>query len=219
MARRHHRAGGALTGALLAGLLAACTSSSAQEPAPVVSSAPTSRASAPGPAAAAAAQAVPVRDATGPATAVVRPPERLEIPSLDIDMAVLPVGVADDGTMSIPPKATDVGWYRFGSAPDDAGSTVLAAHVDSWVSGIGPFARLRHVRDGARVVVTTSDGVAHRYVVTSIEKIPKSEAPVGDWFDRTGRSRLVLVTCGGAWQPKIRHYAENVVVTADPTGG
>ena len=163
--------------------------------------------------------AVPVQDATAPAAAPVRPPERLEIPSLDIDMAVLPVAVADDGTMAIPPKATDAGWYRFGSAPDDAGSTVLAAHVDSWVSGIGPFARLRHVRDGARVVVTTSDGVTHRYLVTSVEKVPKREAPVGDWFDRTGRSRLVLVTCGGAWQPKIRHYAENVVVTADPTGG
>src|SRR6478735_8896691 len=137
MARRHHRASGALTGALLAGLLAACAPSSAQELAPVVPSAPAGPSAGPTapaipvpavPVPAVPVPAVPVQDATAPAAAPVRPPERLEIPSLDIDMAVLPVGVADDGTMAIPPKATDAGWYRFGSAPDDAGSTVLAAH-------------------------------------------------------------------------------------------
>jgi len=203
-------------GALLVGLLAACAPSSAQEPEPVVSSAPA------GPTTAAPRPApphVPVRDATAPTPAHGAAPVRLAIRSLDLDMAVVPVGVADDGTMQIPPDAYQAGWYRFGPTPAARGNTVLAAHVDSRLSGIGPFAQLRHLDAGASVVVTDAAGARHRYRVASVRKVPKRDAPVASWFARDGRPRLVLVTCGGAWQPKIGHYADNVVVIADPTGG
>ncbi|RHA38407.1 class F sortase [Cellulomonas rhizosphaerae] len=217
MARRHHRTGGALLGALLVGLLTACSPSTAQEPAPVVSSAP------PGPTpvpTVAAVPEVPVQDATAPAADPTAPPVRLAVPSVDIDMTVIPVGVADDGSMELPPDATEVGWYRFGPAPGaDEGNALLAAHVDSRLSGIGPFAQLRDVSVGARVVVTTDDGTQLRYRVASVEKIPKDQAPLDAWFGRDGAPRLVLVTCGGAWNAKIGHYADNVVVTADPIGG
>lgn len=217
MARRHHRTGGALLGALLVGLLAGCSPSTAREPAPVVSSAP------PGPTlgtAPTAVPSVPVQDATAPAADPAAPPVRLAVPSVDIDMTVVPVGVADDGGMELPPDATEVGWYRFGPAPGSgAGNALLAAHVDSRLSGIGPFARLRHVDVGARVVVTADDGTQLGYRVSSVEKIPKDRAPLDAWFGRSGDPRLVLVTCGGAWDAKIGHYADNVVVTADPIGG
>ncbi|MDM7829991.1 class F sortase [Cellulomonas edaphi] len=161
-----------------------------------------------------------MRDATAPAPVAIpgSPPARLTVASLDLRMPVVPVGVADDGTMDIPPRATDAGWYRFGPAPGAPGNTVIAAHVDSWVTGIGPFSRLRDVRTGASVVVESKDGATHRYRVVSVRKIPKDEAPVDQWFAREGDPRLVLVTCGGAWQPEIRHYADNVVVVAEPTG-
>ena len=162
---------------------------------------------------------VPVRDATAPAGPREPAPVRLVVASLDIDMEVVPVGVADDGTMAIPPDAYEAGWYRFGPGPGSPGHTVLAAHVDSRRSGVGPFARLRDVDEGARVVVTSAEGATHRYRVTSVRKVPKNEAPVASWFARAGHERLVLVTCGGAWQADIGHYADNVVVTADPTGG
>jgi len=38
-------------------------------------------------------------------------------------------------------------------------------------------------------------------------------------IDRTGAPRLVLVTCGGAWDPERRSYTENVVVTAERSDG
>jgi LPXTG-site transpeptidase (sortase) family protein len=216
MARRHHLTGRALAGALLAGLLTACAPSSAEEPVPVMPSSP------PGPTAEGSPTSlpnVPVRDATAPAQASKAAPVRLVVRSLDIDMDVVPVGVADDGTMAIPPDAHDAGWYRFGPAPGSAGHTVLAAHVDSRLSGIGPFARLRDVEKGVTVVVTDSARDDHRYRVTSVRRIPKDDAPVASWFAREGRERLVLVTCGGAWRADIGHYADNVVVTADPIGG
>jgi len=67
--------------------------------------------------------------------------------------------------------------------------------------------------------VTTADGSVHTYRVSTVEKIAKDQAPVDQWFDRSGAPRLVLVTCGGAWRRDIGHYADNVVVTAEPLGG
>ncbi|MEZ0447721.1 class F sortase [Cellulomonas sp. ICMP 17802] len=166
---------------------------------------------------------VPVYDAALGAQAAVPatpPPVRLVVPDVGIDMAVDAVGVQEDGQMQIPEDADRAGWYEFGPAPaDPAGSTVLAAHVDSRLTGIGPFARLRDVGVGATLTVTTADGSERGYRVVGVEKVPKEGAPVAQWFDRSGAPRLVLVTCGGTFRRDIGHYTDNVVVTAEPLGG
>ena len=205
-------------------LLTACSGpESATGPAVVASaSAPAPRPT-PRPTVAPDVPQVPVYDAAlgaQPAPVTSPPPVRIEVPDVSIDMPVDPVGVAPDGLMQIPEDANRAGWYQFGPTPSDpAGSTLVAGHVDSWQTGIGQFSRLRKVPVGSTVTVTTADGIAHAYRVASVEKTPKSQAPVDQWFDRTGAPRLVLVTCGGTWQPDIGHYSDNVVVMAEPLGG
>jgi len=159
-----------------------------------------------------------VQDAgLGSVPAAAPAPVRLVVPDLGLDMPIDAVGVAEDGTMEIPQDADRAGWYRFGPSPaDPAGATVVAAHVDSWTTGIGPFSELREVSPGARVEVTTADGVVHAYTVREVAQVPKQDAPVEQWFDREGSPRLVLVTCGGAFDREVGHYADNVAVTADP---
>lgn len=184
--------------------------------------APTTTPAAPEPTAGVAVPTVPLRDASlgaNPAPAVV-PPARVQVPDLDIDMPVEPAGVAPEGDMELPDRADVAAWYEFGPAPAaPAGSTLVAAHVDSWTTGVGPFARLRDVAPGAAVVVTTADGTAYEYRVQDVVRVPKDVAPVGEWFDRSGARRLVLVTCGGDFDREVGHYADNVVVTALPVGG
>ena len=51
---------------------------------------------------------------------------------------------------------------------------MLAAHVDSRLTGIGPLARLRDVAVGATLTVTTADGQEHAYRVVDVEKVPRS---------------------------------------------
>src|SRR6478752_9981206 len=63
-------------------------------------------------------------------------PTRVAVARLGIDMTVEPQGVLPDGQMALPASPTVAGWYKFGSAPDDAGATVIAAHVDS-KTGVG----------------------------------------------------------------------------------
>lgn len=220
---RPRRAAALVVGLVLTGSLAACGAGSqavAPSATPTAASAPAAPTPTPPPPGPAVPD-VPVVDASlGASAPSAAAPLRLAVPDLDIDMAVDPVGVVEDGTMEIPEDADRAGWYRFGPAPaDPEGATVVAAHVDSWTTGIGPFSRLRDVRPGARIEVTTADGVVHAYTVRDVTQVPKQDAPVAQWFDRTGAPRLVLVTCGGTFDRGIGHYSDNVAVTADPVAG
>jgi len=57
-------------------------------------------------------------------------PISIEIENINVRNAtIIPVGVnQDDLSFEVPP-ADQVGWYEFGSAPGEAGSAVLAAHI------------------------------------------------------------------------------------------
>ena len=160
-------------------------------------------------------------DLTAQATGAVIAPVSLRIPAQDIALPVDPVGVQGDGQMEIPPLAERGGWYRFGAAPGEvAGTAVIAAHVDSIASaGLGPFARLKNLVPGDAVEVTLADGTSRDYAVTSVDRVAKSDARWQDVFVRDGAPRLVLITCGGVFQPAVGHYADNVIVTAEPVGG
>lgn len=164
------------------------------------------------------APAAPVAppDSSGPTTA----PVRIAVPAREIDVPVDPVGVAPDGQMEIPPLAERAGWYRFGADPgDEAGTTVLAAHVDSVASGgTGPFVRLAEALPGDEVQVALADGSVRTYVVDQVVRLPKTEVRWPDVFVLDGPPRLALVTCGGTFDRTTRHYRDNVLVTAVPQG-
>ncbi|MET0694580.1 MAG: class F sortase [Propionibacteriaceae bacterium] len=146
-------------------------------------------------------------------------PDRLEVDSVDISMPVVPVGVDQNGDMGLPASVGEVGWYEFGARPTDSrGTTVLAAHVDSRRDGLGPFARLREVRSGDTISLTTSGRRTIRYRVDRVDRISKKTVPLADVFEREGAPRLVLITCGGAYD-RGTGYRDNVVVTALPQSG
>ena len=160
--------------------------------------------------------AVPTRDAA-PAPAVDAPaPVRLQVPALGVDTAVDPVGVEDDGQMSIPVDVDRVGWYRFGPVPGVDGSAVIAGHVDDREQGLGVMAPLRGAEVGTEVAVTDAAGTTTRWRVVARELISKQVLPLDRLFTRTGPPHLVLITCGGPFLPEFRSYRDNVVVIAEP---
>ena len=143
-------------------------------------------------------------------------PIRVLVGSVDLRMPVMPKGVSKDGQMALPRSPASIGWYRFGSSPGEAGSTVLAGHVDTARFGIGPLARLRDVDTGARVTVLLADGSRVRYRTVSVRSVGKQSRALASVFDRDGRSRLRIVTCGGEFDPAAGGYQDNVVLTAVP---
>jgi len=144
----------------------------------------------------------------------------ITVASLGIEADIDPVGVEVDGSMTIPKSASRVGWYRYGPAPtDEQGNTVLAGHVDTAAEGPGALFRLRQAEVGTRITVTDAAGIIHEYEVAGKESVVKAALPVEEIFARDGRPLLVLVTCGGEFQPELRSYRENIIVTAVPVAG
>jgi len=152
----------------------------------------------------------------GRTAAIPAMPSTLGIARIGVRMTILPTGVAADGQMALPPDPAEVGWYRYGPRPGDgAGSTVLAAHIDSAQYGIGPLARLGELAPGD-VITVQSGRSSQRYVVSSTRHLKKSSLDLASIFARAGPPRLHLITCGGDYDRQSRHYEQNVIVLALP---
>jgi hypothetical protein len=164
------------------------------------------------------AQQLGPRQSAVPEVVAPRPrPIGLQIQSIDVArFPVRAVGLEPDGQMEIPDE-TEIGWYQYGATAGQPGATVLAAHV-SWNRTIGPFARLGSVEPGEQIEVTLDDGSVRRYEVTERAVYGKLELPRERLWRITGEETLVLITCGGDYNPDIRRYRENIVVYAVPVG-
>lgn len=148
--------------------------------------------------------------ANGPA------PTWVSIPRFGVRAPIEPKGIAADGAMDTPPNPRIVGWYLYGARPGDAwGTTVLDGHVDSAATGPGAFYDIVRLRPGDSIVVGGPAGIV-RYAVTSVTERPKSPASAPDVFRMDVPGRLVLITCGGAFNAATGHYVDNVVVFARP---
>jgi LPXTG-site transpeptidase (sortase) family protein len=147
-------------------------------------------------------------------------PVRLRIPTLDLDAPVAPYGVdARTGQIDIPDNASEVAWYRFGPAPGDTGSAVLAAHVDLESQGPGVFFRLADLTPGDQIMVEFDDGRNRLFRVEGRTVYPKDSLPLDAIFSRAGSPILTLITCGGGFSASDRSYDSNVVVYAVPVDG
>lgn len=125
-------------------------------------------------------------------------------------------GLASDGQMSLPESPFVAAWYQFGPAPANGqGNTVIAAHVDDRIEGIGPFAQLRSAQPGTSVTIVDSEGVSHTYAIVSVEKLSKQVVEWEQYFTTDGPDQLILVTCGGQFVDEIRNYTDNYIVTAE----
>jgi hypothetical protein len=141
-------------------------------------------------------------------------PTRLMIGDLYVDVPVRPVGLEEDGQLEIPDE-TEVGWYRYGSVPGRPGATVMAGHV-TWNRTTGPFWLLRDLEPGSLIDVQLEDGSVRTYQAIERSVYGKEELPRNRIWRTTGDETLVLITCGGDYNPDIRRYLENVVVYAVP---
>ncbi len=142
-------------------------------------------------------------------------PTQIRISDIGVAGAeIYPVGVESDGTMTIP-GATEVGWYQYSSRPGTEGASVLAAHI-AYDGVDGVFRYLSEIEIGALVTVEMSDGTTQDWVVERLEQYNKTELP-DELFADEGSPTLVLITCGGDFNPNLRSYDDNVVAIARMT--
>lgn len=140
------------------------------------------------------------------------PPVGIEIPSIHVKAtSFVDLGLAGDGTITVPGSADEVGFYAPGPTPGELGPAVLAAHVDS-KQGPGIFYRLGSVKAGDQVIIRRQDGTTTTFVVDKVASYPKDQFPTDEVYHGSfTQSEIRLVTCGGPFD-KIKHYLDNVIV-------
>lgn len=132
---------------------------------------------------------------------------------------VQPVQTRPDGSLNIPHDIRTAGWWRGGSRLGDPfGSVLLAAHVDSFTQGLGPYSTLLSAHSGDRVVLASSH-LRQAFSVVSLQVIPRGtlrQHPA--FFSARGPRRLTMVTCAGPYVPSRGGYQNLAVITAEPVG-
>ena len=166
-------------------------------------------------------------------------PVRLEIPfpssnhAGGVTAAVSADPLQGDGTLFVPADPQAVSWASDDAAPGAAqGTSILTGHVNYVVDGrlvqgaLSDLAQYAVTDVGKTFTVVLADGrrLAYRitggvqYDKTELAARPELRAAV---FDQTssfgdGSGRVVLVSCGGAFDHRTGNYEDNVFVFAVP---
>lgn len=144
---------------------------------------------------------------------------RLRVPALQVDAAVVDVGVTSTRQLEIPADPQTLGRWSGGAEPGEPyGSVVVAGHVDDRQE-TGALFRLRSLRPGDSIIAVGADGRTREYRVSALREVHKQQLVTRlEPFRQDVAARLVLVTCGGAFDASKRSYADNIVVFAVPSG-
>ena len=146
----------------------------------------------------------------------------LEIPDMGVESAVVRTSMDTNGAVVVPEDVLVTGWFDSSRRlAARQGSTVIVGHRDSASQGSGALYAIEEVPIGSTISVTGRDGTPYDFRVESVEFIDKANLPseAARVFTRYGPHQLVLITCGGAFDPAAGSYLSNVVVTAVPIVG
>ncbi|MFK4111259.1 class F sortase [Streptomyces sp. NPDC002176] len=141
-------------------------------------------------------------------------PVRLRMPGIGVDTPVMRLGLAQDGTVQVPPITAhdQAGWYQDSPTPGQTGPSVILGHVTVGAYGDGVFRRLDRLRRGGEISVRLENGTSAEFTVTSVRTVAKAEFPTAAVYGDVDRPELRLITCGG---PRTGDgYRDNVIVFA-----
>ena len=155
-------------------------------------------------------------------------PVTVIVESHRVRAAVLASPLNADGSLYVPPDPRAVSWASDDVGPGSSyGTTMLVGHVN--YRGVeGVFSDLADYRVGQVITVGLADGRRLKYAVAAppIEVNKDQVGPRGqELFDQSSSyglagkpksGRLLLLSCGGAFDNRTGHYESNIFVYALP---
>lgn len=142
-------------------------------------------------------------------------PVRLLIPKISVDAPFTDLAIDSSGRLE-PPPASDVnlvGWHAAGASPGEAGTSIIAGHVDTKTSP-AVFAGLSALTKGDGFQVVRADGSKASFRVDSVETFDKADFPSERVYADTAEAQARLITCAGAYDRRVKDYTDNLVVFA-----
>ena len=172
-----------------------------------------------------AALPAPLPAPVGPIAGVVRSqhakvplPVALTIPAIGVQTSLIRLGLTAAGALQVPSSTAVAGWYAGSPRPGAIGPAVIAGHIDSH-TGPGVFFHLPQLRPGDHVYVRRADGTLAVFRVTAVRSYAKDRFPTLAVYGPTPDAELRLITCGGAFDPRLGSYLSNTVVYAMQVSG
>lgn len=161
---------------------------------------------------------------------------RLVIPALNIDRAVITIGLREDASgqaqwntnklFANQNRPDLVGQLESSLDPGQGGNIVLVGHNynEGWF-GQGVFVNIDALNPGDQITVYTENGGQFEYIVDKVKRVPwqqQSEAEMKKhqkYLWPTESEQLTLVTCGGAfvWSWSARIYVVALPAPASST--
>jgi sortase (surface protein transpeptidase) len=135
----------------------------------------------------------------------------LSIPIIGVSVPLSVLTLNKDGTVNVPTKFAEPGWYNGDAAPGQKGSAVILGHVDNY-HGPAVFFYLDKLALGNRVYVTLADGRKLVFAVIGERMYKKTNFPDKLVYGARNYPALQLVTCGGIFDSATGHYLSNIVV-------
>jgi hypothetical protein len=147
-------------------------------------------------------------------------PVSLDIPAIKVHAKIISLGLNRSGTLTVPPLSHPgvTSWYDKGPAPGQSGAAAILGHVDA--AGVGPavFYDLGNLRPGAKIYIRLRDRQTIVFETYSVALYNKTQFPTARVFGYTSWPTLRLITCGGVFDQRTRHYQGNVVAFASYVG-
>lgn len=180
---------------MIAGLLLALLLGTSMSSASIASAAqPSGTAEAPQLAATATPKPRP-RATPTPKPVTASAPVRMVIDAIDLDRPTLSVGL-DENVIPIVPKH-DIGWYNLSARPGQGENIVFWGHVLRFREAPkrpAPFARLKELEIGDKLVLYNAKGKAFTYKVTNKVWVTPDKV---EYILPVGYERVTMVSCIG----------------------
>lgn len=140
-------------------------------------------------------------------------PIELDIPAIGVHSELLDLGLNKDGTLEVPGKPLQAGWYRNFPAPGQVGPSVILGHVDSYATGPAVFYKLGALHPHEQVTVTRADHGTAVFTIDAVRSYAKKTFPTLAVYGNTSDPELRLITCSDG-NAHTHSYDGNTIVFA-----
>lgn len=149
-------------------------------------------------------------------------PVSLQVPDMELDAPVVPVGETKQGAMATPissnasdPLWGEAYWWSGGVVPGETGNAVMAGHVNRSDGSAASFTDLHLLQVGDTLDVIAANGTALTFSVVAVEHVSSYANGPGDptlsaIFGPSTTRDLNLITCAGEWDGTM--YNQRLVV-------